>query len=189
MICAPASIARGIKVRAIVCFDAAPGGVVPEHPGELDRSPSELCRATLEHRRRRRWRAGQLRDRELGLDRVRVPVEHLGRELGDAVRPAPLVGELGREPVVEAAVDLGAPTDASALGVRDPGRAERGRRTLVAVLQDHLVERERLDRVGIDPRSFFDDDDGTAGAGERRGGDRATGAGADDEDLGLELSS
>ena len=80
-------------------------------------------------------------------------------ELVDVVVLRPLRGELGRQPVIEAAVDLGAPADAPALGVRDRGPAERGARTAVAVLGAHLLQRERYRRVGIDPRAFFEDRD------------------------------
>jgi hypothetical protein len=161
-------------------------GVVLEDPRELDRTPPELRGAAIEHRRRRWRRAREHRHRQLLLDTVRVRVEDRGRELRDAVGPAPVVRELGREAVVEAAVDLGAPTDAPALRVRDAGGAERGRCALVAVLQHHLVERERLDEIGVDPRSLLDDHHRPARARQGRGGDRAAGAGPDDQDLGVE---
>ena len=66
----------------------------------------------------------------------------------------------------EAAVDLGAAADAPALGVGDGGRAERGGQAPVAVLRHHLLEREGLHRVGVDPRALLHHHDPAPGPGE-----------------------
>ena len=92
----------------------------------------------------------------------------------------PVGGEVLGQPVVEAAVDLGAAADAAPLGERDPGVAERGARALVAVPRDELVERERLVLVGSVPGPFLDDEHRAPGLGEAGRGDRAAGAGADE---------
>ena len=60
-------------------------------------------------------------------DAFRVTVERVGAELLDAVLALPFLGQLGRQPVVQAAVDLGAAADAAAFGVRDRGAARAPR--------------------------------------------------------------
>ena len=167
-------------------LDRSPVGLIAEHAAELDGAPSELRGAALEHRRRRRRSAGQQRHRQLALDRFGVAVEALRGELVDLVALAPLIGQLGRQAVVQAAVDLGAAADAAAFGIRDTRVAERGREPAVAVLRVHLFERERLQRVGVDPRALLDDRDGPSGARQCARGDGSAGPGADDEDVGLQ---
>src|SRR5450759_1036126 len=168
-------------------FDRAAGFVVmAEHPWELDGAPPELRGASLQHRGGRRRRARELGDRQLGLDAGGVPVEDRRGELVDLIRAAPFFGELGGESVIEAAVDLGAATNAAALGIGDAGGAKGGGQASVAVLGDHLVERKGLHGVGVDPRPLFDDGHVSTGSGQGRGRDRTAGAGTDDEHVGLE---
>src|SRR6266511_2908723 len=80
-------------------------------------------------------------------------------DLVDVVVAAPRFGQVSWEPVVQAAVDLGAAADAAALDVRDDRVAERTLRPAVAVFADHLAQREGLVGVGVDPRALLDDRD------------------------------
>ncbi len=156
MMVAPAATARGTMVRDMVCLVPRPVGVVAEHPGELDVAPAQLGRAPLQGGRGRRRRPRQRGHRQLVLDPVGVALERLGRELVDGVGGAPLGGQVLGEPVVEPAVDLGAPTHAPALDVGDGRAAEGGGQAVVTVLGHHLLQRERLQGVGVDPGPLLD---------------------------------
>ena len=118
----------------------SPTVVELEHAGELDRTPSELGGATLEHGRRRRWRGRQVRHCERLLDFLGIAVERLFGEVIDAVCRAPIVGQVGGQPVPQPGVDLRAAADTATFGERDRGRPEGGAGPAVAVLEHHLVE-------------------------------------------------
>ena len=70
--------------------------LVPEHARELDRTPAEFRRASLEHRRRRRRGAGEERDGQVPLDAFGIAVERVRPEFVNPVIALPFVGELGR---------------------------------------------------------------------------------------------
>src|SRR5262249_52106389 len=123
---------------------------------------------------------------ELGLDALRVRVEGAGVELVDRVFLAPRLGERLGQTVVQAAVDLGAPSDTASFGERDRGVPERGGEAAMPVLRRHLLELERLHRVGIDPRPSLDHCDVPPAGGEGGGGGGAARARADHQHLGVD---
>src|SRR5947209_209901 len=89
--------------------------------------------------------------------------------------------------MVEAAVDLGASSDATAFGVRDARRTEGRGQTPVPVFRHHLLEREGLQGIGIDPRPFLHDSHVTPCTGERGRGDGSSCTRSDHEHVGGEL--
>ena len=145
---APASMARGISVRAIVCFVPRPCVVVREHPGELDRCASRARSAPRSSTADDGGGApGSRADGDLVLDLG--PRTGRGRpraELGDprsraATRRRARAGSRWYRPLLISVLPPTQRPSAYAM----PGRAERGGRALVAVLRDDLLERERLD--------------------------------------------
>ena len=88
-----------------------------------------------------------------------------GEVLDPVLRPPRVERGLGRSPV-EPAVDLGAATGTSALGVGDRREPECDGDAARAVLLVHLVERERDDAALFDPWPLLDDQHVVAGLGE-----------------------
>ncbi len=163
-------------------------GLVTEHPGELDRAParasSRPVRAPPTTRAARR--AGATRPARSSM-RVRVAVERVGAELVDPVLALPFLGELGREPVVQAAVDLGAAADAAALR-RTRSRAgpsaahEPPWRYLATISCNEKGSSASGSTHGPSSRIVTV----TPGAGQRGGGDRAARARPDDQHVGVD---
>ncbi len=183
---APASIARGSSVRVIVCFTPRPAASYRN-----TRAYSTACHPSFVAPRSSNADDGGgapgSRDTASSFSmRCGVRVERLGAELVDAVLVAPRLGEGRGQPVVEAAVDLGAPADAAPLRERDRRVPQRGGEPPVPVLGGHLLEGERLQRVGVDPRALFHDGHVATGGGERGGGGGAARARPDHEHVGVE---
>src|SRR6185503_12299476 len=81
------------------------------------------------------------------------------------------------------AVDHGASTDAAAFDVRDWRCSENDGRGGVAIEPRNRLGRVRIEARSRDVASLFDEQDVVAGFGELGAGHRATGAGADYDDI------
>ena len=154
------------------------------HPArDLAVAPVECRGTTTQDLARRGWTARNGGDVDGLLDLVGDRFELVDVEALDAEVATPPFDDVERWAEVETAVHLGAAAGAPALGVRDRRQPERHGDTAGSVLAVHLVERERGDRVLVDPGALFDDQHVEAGLGQQCSGGGSTGAGSDDEHL------